>query len=62
MGFRCPFCKKDFGTDHKTFKAHLSKHEEPIPDLNGLAMINSCDSLKKVLKNNILGGINANKN
>ena len=50
MGFRCPFCKKDFGTDQKTFKAHLSKHKEPIPDMKGLAVINSCDSLKKVLK------------
>ena len=50
MGFRCPFCKKDFGTDQKTFKAHLSKHEEPIPDLEGLAVINSCDSLKKFLR------------
>ncbi len=50
MGFRCPFCKKDFGTDQKTFKAHLSKHKEPITDLKGLAVINSCDVLKKVLK------------
>lgn len=50
MAFRCPFCKTDFGTDQKTFKTHLSKHEEPIPDLKGLAVINSCDNLKKVLK------------
>lgn len=50
MGFRCPFCKTDFGTDQKTLKTHLSKHEEPIPDLKGLVVINSCDNLKRVLK------------
>ncbi len=53
MGFKCPFCKKDFGQDKKEFDLHLKSHDEPIPDLTGLAYINSTDSMKNILEKEI---------
>lgn len=50
MGFRCPFCKKDFGQDKKEFDLHIKSHNEPVPDLAGLTYINSTDSVKNILE------------
>lgn len=49
MGFKCPFCNKDFGIERELFKSHLSSHEEPVPALDGLTYINSTDVMKKIL-------------
>lgn len=49
MGFKCPFCKKDFGQDKKEFDLHLKSHDETIPDLTGLAFITT-DSMKNILE------------
>ena len=49
MGFKCPFCKKDFLQDKKKFDLHLKLHNEPVPDLAELAYINSTDTAKKLL-------------
>lgn len=61
MGFKCPFCKKDFGQDKKEFDEHIKSHDEPILDLAGLAYINSTDTANKILQTE-LKGVDLNKN
>lgn len=45
MGFRCPNCKQDFGTDKAAFKKHLE--DEGISDnIAALAVTNLSDIVK----------------
>ena len=47
MGFRCPFCKADFGHDKAEFEKHMK--EEETPSIEALAMTNFADTLKNVI-------------
>ena len=40
MGFKCPVCKKDFGTEKEEFQEHLDLENYKI-DLKTLSYINS---------------------
>ncbi|GEM_PF-4176438 len=48
MGFRCPFCKADFGHDKAGFEKHM-KEEKEAPSIEALAATNLADTLKNVL-------------
>lgn len=48
MGFRCPFCKADFGHDKAGFEKHM-KEEEETPSIEELATTNLSDTLKNAL-------------
>lgn len=48
MGFRCPFCKADFGHDKDEFEKHM-KEEKVSPSIEALATTNLADTLKHVL-------------
>lgn len=48
MGFRCPFCKADFGHDKAEFEKHM-KEEEETPSIEALAATNLADTLKNVI-------------
>ena len=48
MGFRCPICKKDFGTEKEEFQKHIDLENYQI-DLKTLAYINSNETFKKIL-------------
>lgn len=48
MGFRCPFCKADFGRDKEAFDRHM-KDENQSFSIEGLAATNLADTLKKAL-------------
>lgn len=52
MGFRCPKCKHDFGTDKAAFEKHL-RDEKAGVDMPGLAATNLVDIVK-----NVCNGIN----
>lgn len=47
MGFRCPKCKQDFGTDKAAFERHL-RDEEVVADMPALATTNLADIVKGV--------------
>ena len=47
MGFRCPKCKQDFGTDKAAFERHLQE-EQVTPDMSALATTNLADIVKGV--------------
>lgn len=52
MGFRCPICKKDFGTEKEEFQKHIDLENYQIDlktDLKTLAYINSNETFKKIL-------------
>lgn len=38
MGFKCPICHKDFGTDRKEMESHLESHSDKtiVDDLERL--------------------------
>lgn len=48
MGFRCPFCKADFGHDKTGFETHM-KEEKETPSIEALAATNLADTLKNVM-------------
>lgn len=48
MGFRCPFCKADFGHDKAEFEKHM-KEEKEAPSIEALAATNLADTLKHVM-------------
>ena len=48
MGFRCPFCKADFGHDKAALEKHM-KEEKEAPSIEALAATNLADTLKNVL-------------
>lgn len=48
MGFRCPFCKADFGHDKVEFEKHM-KEEKDAPSIEALAATNLADTLKHVM-------------
>lgn len=48
MGFRCPFCKTDFGRDKDAFDRHM-KDENKSFSLEGLAATNLADTLKNAI-------------
>ena len=48
MGFRCPVCKKDFGTEKEEFQKHLDLENYKI-DLKTLSYINSNETFMNVL-------------
>lgn len=45
MGFRCPKCKRDFGTDKKSFEQHMQE-ENTSRDITTMAETNLCDIIK----------------
>lgn len=45
MGFRCPNCKQDFGTDKAKFDQHM-KEEGFVSDMASLTMTNLSDIIK----------------
>lgn len=49
MGFRCPFCKADFGHDKAEFEKHMKEEEEESPSIEALAATNLADTLKHVM-------------
>lgn len=49
MGFRCPFCKADFGHDKAEFEKHL-KEEKETPSIEALAATNLADTMKHAMK------------
>lgn len=48
MGFKCPFCKTDFGHDKDAFDRHM-KDEDRDFSIEGLAATNLADTLKKAI-------------
>lgn len=48
MGFRCPFCKADFGHDKAALEKHM-KEEKEAPSIEALSVTNLADTLKHVL-------------
>ena len=48
MGFKCPVCKKDFGTEKEEFQEHLDLENYKI-NLNTLSYINSSETFMNVL-------------
>lgn len=48
MGFRCPFCKADFGYDKDAFDKHM-KDENGDFSVSGLIATNLADTLKTVI-------------
>ena len=48
MGFRCPFCKADFGHDKEALDRHM-KDEAGDFTIEGLAATNLADTLKKAI-------------
>lgn len=48
MGFRCPFCKADFGRDKDAFDRHM-KDENQSFSIEGLAATNLADTLKTAI-------------
>lgn len=48
MGFRCPFCKADFGRDKEAFDRHMKEENQSV-SIEGLAATNLADTLKKAL-------------
>ena len=48
MGFKCPFCKIDFGRDKEAFDRHM-KDENKSFSLEGLAATNLADTLKNAI-------------
>ena len=63
MGFKCPVCKKDFGTKKEEFQKHLDLENYKI-DLNTLSYINSSETFMNVLavENEILSKRKKNEN
>lgn len=51
MGFRCPKCRQDFGTDKAAFEKHL-RDEEVVADMPALAATNLADIVKGVCDGN----------
>lgn len=49
MGFRCPFCKADFGHDKAWFEKHM-KDESEAPSIDALTAANLADTLNHVMK------------
>lgn len=49
MGFRCPFCKADFGHDKTGFEKHM-KEEKDTPSIEALATTNLTDTLKNAME------------
>lgn len=48
MGFKCPFCKTDFGRDKEAFDRHM-KDENKSFSLEGLAETNLAGTLKNAI-------------
>lgn len=44
MGFKCPICHKDFGTDKKEMELHLENHSDKII-IKDLGRLNFNDTL-----------------
>lgn len=54
MGFKCVFCKKDFGTDKAQLEQHiLTEHQEEEFD-GKVGSMNLCDMLQKALLDDLL--------
>lgn len=48
MGFRCPFCKADFGHDKAALEKHMEEEKES-PSIEALATTNLADTLKHIM-------------
>lgn len=47
MGFKCPMCKEDFGTDKVLWQIHLQGCQNGVAEAFVKAIISTCEAIPK---------------